>query len=307
MFDKVFENSFNIFELKEKPTEEDLKNYYKNKYFQENNGSYTIQYADDEVIYINNMINRRYGVIDNIIDKKETGMRFLDVGCGEGWALSFFKRKKWEVLGLDFSDYGCKSHNQNCLSNLRVGNIYETLTSLVIEKEKFDVIWLDNVLEHVIEPLSLLHVCKSLIKSQGVLVIEVPNDFSPLQQYLYNEGIIAKPFWVKIPDHIYYFNREGLDTICRSAGWETKFVMSDYPIELNLFNPNTNYINEPTRGKSCHQARIDIENFLASISEAKLINLYKLLAEMGLGRTIVTFLQVVNPSAKGKPNDINKD
>jgi len=305
MFEKVIKNSFNFFELKDKPTEEELKNYYKNKYFQENKGSYTIQYSDDEITYVNNILNRKYAVIANIMDIKAS-MRFLDVGCGEGWALGFFKRKKWEVLGLDFSDYGCKSHNPDCLSHLKTGNIYETLTLLVNENEKFDVIWLDNVLEHVLDPLSILQQCKSLIKTQGVLVIEVPNDFSPLQQYLYNKGIIEKPFWVLIPDHIYYFNREGLDAICRSIGWETKFIMSDFPIDLNLFNANTNYVNDQTKGKSCHQARIDIENFLYSISEIKLNNLYKVMAEMGLGRNIVSFLQVVDPSAKGLSGDIYK-
>lgn len=298
MFDKVFKNSFNFFELKEKPTEEELKNYYKNEYFQEDNGSYNIQYTDNEVTYINNKLHQRCAVLDNIMGTKDTSRRFLDVGCGEGWALSFFKRKKWEVLGLDFSDYGCKSHNPDCLAHFRVGNIYETLTSLITENQKFDVIWLDNVLEHVLDPLSLLQKCKRLIKDQGVLVIEVPNDFSPLQQYLYNQGIISKPFWVAVPDHIYYFNSEGLQAICRSTGWETKFLMSDFPIGLNLFNPNTNYVDEPTKGKSCHQARVDIENFLSSISVTKLNNLYEVIAEMGLGRNIVSFLQVGNPSAK---------
>jgi len=296
MFDKVIKNSFNFFELKEKPSEEELKNYYEKKYFQEDKGSYTIRYADDEISYNNNKLNQRYAVLENIMDAKEVGMKFLDVGCGEGWALSFFKRKKWDVLGLDFSDFGCKSHNQDCLSHLRVGNIYETLASLVIENQKFDVIWLDNVLEHVLDPLSLLQKCKSLIKDRGVLVIEVPNDFSPLQQFLYNKGIVAKPFWIVIPDHISYFNSDGLDAICRSTGWETKFLMSDFPIDLNLFNPNTNYVNEPTKGKSCHQARVDIENFLSSMFVTELNNLYQQIAKMGLGRSIVSFLQVESPS-----------
>lgn len=295
MFDKVNMNLFGFFELKEKPTEEQLKNYYENKYYQEGNGAYTIQYSENEVTYFNNQLNQRYIALNEILGQNnKASMRFLDVGCGEGWALSFFKRKKWDVLGLDFSDYGCKSHNPGCLSHMMVGNIYETLTSLKIENQKFDVIWLDNVLEHVIDPLSLLQECKGLIKGQGVLVIEVPNDFSPLQQLLYNKGIVAKPFWVAIPDHISYFNSEGLDALCRSAGWETRFLMSDYPIDLNLLNPNTNYVDEPTRGKSCHQARVDIENLLSSISVTKLNNLYKLLAEMGLGRNIVSFFQTAH-------------
>ena len=296
LFDKVNMNSFGFFELKEKPTEEQLKNYYENKYYQDGDGPYSIQYSEAEVTYFNNKLNQKYAVFDKIKDfNYKASMRFLDVGCGEGWALSFFKRKKWEVLGLDFSDYGCKSHNPDCLSHMRVGNIYETLTSLKNENEKFDVIWLDNVLEHVLDPLSLLQECKGLIKAQGVLVIEVPNDFSHLQQLIYNREIVSKPFWVAIPDHISYFNSEGVAALCRSAGWETMFSMSDYPIDFNLFNPNTNYINDPSKGKSCHQARIEIENFLSSISGTKLIDLYKLLAEMGLGRDIVSFLQVANP------------
>ena len=78
---------------------------------------------------------------------------FLDIGCGEGWALKYFKESDWEVLGLDFSDYGCKSQNPEHIDFLKKGNIYDNIEILMRNPHQFDCILLDSVLEHVLEAI----------------------------------------------------------------------------------------------------------------------------------------------------------
>ncbi len=292
MSSNVTKNRFGFFELINKPAYDELKSYYADKYYQECNSTYANKYSQDEIKYINNKIEQKYAVISDLVSmSNKSGLRLLDIGSGEGWALKYFKDKLWDVVGLDYSEYGCYNHNPECLVNLTVGEIGENIEKLIRKNQSFDVIWLDNVLEHVLDPLELLINCHKLIKEHGVLVIEVPNDFSAVQQCLLDKEYIHNPYWIAIPDHISYFNNDGLNAICSEAGWHCHCLMGDYPIDFNLLNQNVNYIKDTSKGKSCHHARVEVENLLHSISIEKTNNLYRALADLGLGREIIGFFR----------------
>jgi 2-polyprenyl-3-methyl-5-hydroxy-6-metoxy-1,4-benzoquinol methylase len=293
MFEKVVRNNHGFYTLKKLPTPNELEQYYSDKYYQNPQGSYQVNYSPEEIKYFNNKIAQKYIVILELLNPKFGFEKpsFLDVGCGEGWALKFFKEKLWEIIGLDYSTYGCEKHNPDCSGHIKSGEINANIDLLIKEKSQFDVIWLDNILEHVLDPFALLVKCNKLIKDRGIIVIEVPNDFSMLQRYLFNNGNITDPFWVAIPDHISYFNQEGLISLCKEAGWACKHFIVDFPIDLNLFNENTNYVQNKQVGKNCHQARVKIENFLHELSPEKTNKLYTVLAELGLGRELAGFFQ----------------
>lgn len=288
---KIELNKYGFYEVINKPSEIGLKEYYSNKYYQESMGSYQNQYSLEEVTQLNNKINEKYFVISQLLGKTRHAS-LLDIGCGEGWALDFFIKKGWEAIGLDYSEYGCKNIHPHCFKNLIAGNIYDSIIGLINKRKKFDVIWLDNVLEHVIDPLSLLKQMKSLATDNSILVIEVPNDYSVLQKYLFKKGLIDKEFWFDPPEHVSYFNKNGLVNIAKDAGWNCKFVMADNPIDFNLLNSNTNYIKDRTKGKSCHLARVEIDNLMHSISLEKTVKYFQSLAELGLGRQVIAFFSL---------------
>lgn len=288
----VVKNRFGFYEIAQKPTAEFLSRFYAQKYYQREEGVYHQAYEQDELDYIENKIAQKYLILEKHF-KSTPGQtpRLLDVGCGEGWTLKYFKEKGWDVLGVDFSTFGCTTHNPGCLDNLKAGNIYELLDELTASDEKFSCIWLDNVLEHVIDPFDLMQRCRKLAQKGGMLIIEVPNDFSPTQKYLEENGYISRQSWVQPPDHLSYFNKEGLEALCQEAGWAHRVTLGDYCIDFHLFNPNTNYVENPSVGRSCHQNRITIENLLHMISPEKTNELYKILADMGLGRQLIGFFQ----------------
>lgn len=305
---RVRKNRFGSFELKVKPSPKELLQYYQDKYYEQSKGTYQRSYSKDEILFFKNKLHEKYLILEEIFGpergqrKELTGRRpknresgaprrFLDIGCGEGWALDFFRKKGWLVLGLDFSESGAKMHNSHCLPFICKGNIYEEIESLLKEKRRFEVIFMEHTLEHVLDPLKLLRDAKKLLTAGGVMVVEVPNDFSTLQLHLLKKGFIKRPFWVVIPDHISYFNKKGLEALSRSAGLKAVRFSADFPIDMNLLNENTNYVECRDKGKSAHRARLEIENLMYKISPQKTNRVYEALADLGLGRNLICFIK----------------
>lgn len=289
---RLFMNRHGYYEVAQKPTVDELQTYYADKYYQDGCGSYEAAgYSDDEIRYFLNKIEQKYLAAKAASPGLSKGERkFLDVGAGEGWGMRFFSGMGWSCLGLDFSRYGCEKNNPDQKECLKDGDIFRNLEELVSKGVKYDLILLDNVLEHVVDPKGLLESLRGIVAENGVLIIEVPNDFSVLQQHLLQHGHISETFWVALPDHLHYFNRDGLSSLSRDAGWVVNSVMSDYPIDFNLLNINTNYVKSPEVGKSCHLERVEMENLLHDISPQKTNALYQAFADLGLGRELTAIL-----------------
>ncbi len=283
----IIKNNYGYYELKNKPENKELMEYYADKYYQNEMASHKKEYSRIELNYIENKILQKYHLIIDEIDNNRTP-KLLDVGCGEGYALNFFKRKGWNVLGVDYSSHGIVTQNPECLKEFKAGDIYESLDIIKQDGEKFDLIWLDNVLEHVINPIDLVNTCHSLCQKGSLMIIEVPNDFSIIQKILKEESLIEKDYWIAVPDHISYFNLEGLKNMVKDSGWDHYDSIADFPIEFNLFNPDTNYVNDSKKGSAVHLQRLKVETIMNDISIEKTIDIYRRLAEMGLGRQIVS-------------------
>ncbi|MBI5403284.1 MAG: class I SAM-dependent methyltransferase [Ignavibacteriae bacterium] len=282
---QVIKNKFDYFELKKKPSVEELKKYYSEKYYQENNATYGQEYTPDEIKFFSNKIVQKYSLVKERFSGK-ANPDMLDIGCGEGFTLKYFSDMNWNVTGLDYSSFGCKRHNPEVLEKITTGDIFANLEEIVKSGRKFDLIWLDNVLEHVLEPHLLLTMCREIGRDNSAVIIEVPNDFSKIQSLALQKGYIDNEFWIVSPDHISYFNAEGLENLCQSAGWKKIKIISDYPIEVNLLNDDCNYIKDSKKGKNTHFQRIEFENLLHEISVEKTNKLFEALAELGMGRSL---------------------
>jgi SAM-dependent methyltransferase len=283
-------NKYGFYSLIKKPTAVEIEQYYAEKYYQEASNNYEQQYTDEEIQYFNNKISQKFYLIEKKLSSS-LNRSMLDIGCGEGWALKFFREKGWMIKGIDYSNYGCLKFNPDCVDSIVVGDIYNSLDTLIADGQKFEVIWLDNVLEHVLEPDDLIARIKKIILPNGILIIEVPNDFSVIQKYALDRGYVGTEFWIAIPDHISYFNRVGLENILIAHGWRPLSFLSDYPIDWNLLNPDTNYIKDRSKGKNCHKERVNFENLIHDVGVEKVVTLYQALADMGLGRQITGFFQ----------------
>lgn len=287
----IEKNKYGFHELLSKPSEAELKDYYANKYYQQSIQMYQHEYSADDLLWKRKKLGQKSYLAEQYIGNL-TGngvKRFLDVGAGEGFAMNYFAQSGWDASGLDYSSYGCSVHNPDMLEKLYIGDIGDSIDRLIADGASFELILLDNILEHVLDPLGVLQKTHHLLAENGVLIIEVPNDFSSLQLELMRLDYIDKPFWVVNPDHISYFNVEGLMTLCDEAGYTQLKLICDYPIDLALFNEKTNYVMHPLAGKPVHKARMRIENLIHDISIDKAVKLYESFAELGLGRNLIGF------------------
>jgi 2-polyprenyl-3-methyl-5-hydroxy-6-metoxy-1,4-benzoquinol methylase len=291
----VRQNDFGYYELAEKPTLEALGEYYAKKYYQQQIRIHQSTYSEEELTFRRNKLDQKLRVIRSLRHSPLPAVpAFLDIGAGEGFAMQFFTSQGWTVTGLDFSAHGCQTHHPELIDRLTTGDLQASVDGLASQNSRFDVILLDNVLEHVLDPAHLLRSIKPLMADDAVLVIEVPNDFSALQQHLLEKKKIDRPFWVVAPDHISYFNRKGLSHLARDCGYDERSVSADFPIDLFLFNEHTNYVTNGQVGKSCHAARVEVENLLHALSPEATIKMYQAMAELGIGRQLTGYYQFVS-------------
>lgn len=119
-----------------------------------------------------NEFDRMVGVLqtENVLDHA-VGTSILDVGCGIGEYTYLYTNKFTRVVGLDPSLACIKEARKETDSIEYVHGYGETFDL----EERFDVISLNNVLEHVDDPIKLLKNCKKHLAKNGRLIVQVPN------------------------------------------------------------------------------------------------------------------------------------
>jgi len=105
---------------------------------------------------------------------KKTG-RFLDVGCATGFFINgIMKNSEWEVYGTDFGESAVRFARETLRLNVKQGD----LAGADFPDAFFDYVHVNNVLEHVLDPVSLLRECRRIIKPDGIFFLSVPNGFN---------------------------------------------------------------------------------------------------------------------------------
>jgi 2-polyprenyl-3-methyl-5-hydroxy-6-metoxy-1,4-benzoquinol methylase len=98
--------------------------------------------------------------------------RLLDIGAGYGQFLHHAQSIFSEATGTEVSESAVAIAKEKYGLSLLAGQIEE----LELPPQSFDTITLFHVLEHVPVPGMLVSRCHALLRTQGILVIAVPND-----------------------------------------------------------------------------------------------------------------------------------
>jgi len=197
------------------------------------------------------------------------------------------------VSGIDFSSAGVSSKNPDCLDALVTGDIFTLLNAEIAAGKIYDVVWLQNVLEHVLDPLDLLNSLRSLVAPGGIAVITVPNDYSIMQCSALATNHIDNAFWIAPPEHLSYFDSQSLANTANHTGWAVLEMLGDFPVDWFLFHPSSNYVRNRSGGKAAHKARVQIENIINTQPMGDVIAFWSSAAKLGLGRNITAFLMPV--------------
>jgi SAM-dependent methyltransferase len=278
-------------EVVDKPSPQALAAYYEKTYYQNESGSYRKTYSALEAEVIRLRIAQRANQVIALSGERVESGRMLDVGCGEGFVLSHFLALGWQVSGIDFSRAGVEQMNPDCAPFVQQGDVFQLLEARIAMGDKYGLVWLGNVLEHVLDPVGLLNSLRRIVSPSGMLVATVPNDGNAYQESLYESGDIRERFWIAIPDHISYFTADSLKRTLAATGWQCLSLQGDFPIDLYLAHEGSNYVADRSRGPAAHQARLRLEHLIGMAGHDAANRFYESLAEVGLGRNITAYLR----------------
>ncbi|MDA1313824.1 MAG: class I SAM-dependent methyltransferase [Acidobacteria bacterium] len=147
-----------------------------------------------------------------IVSSYLSGGRLLDVGCASGAFLDRAESAGWDVVGVEPSPPLYEMARDLLAGRGEVLPV--TLQEANLEPQKFDVITLWDVLEHVADPIAFLVQCRSLLNSGGFVFANVPDlDSVPAR-------LLGRRWPLLLPEHLNYFNRPSLARCVQGAGLE---------------------------------------------------------------------------------------
>ena len=152
--------------------------------------------------------------------------RYLDIGCGSGGVLYFARKEGWEVKGIEISPQYAEYVRKRLNIEVDVADFLQ----YEYAGEKFDLVSLRHVLEHLPDSLLAMRKIYELLKDEGYAHFEFPNIQSAshrIKRFLAYTRMYHKKYnSTYFPGHCNEFSRKAFINLLDKTGfqlirWET--------------------------------------------------------------------------------------
>ena len=227
------------------PVPKNLENYYKSETY--------ISHTDSKKTFFDKIYQ---GVKNHTLKQKlillnsfKSGSKsVLDFGAGTGDFLKICKNNNWQVLGIEPS----AEARENAVKK----GIYLKENLLDITNQKFDVITLWHVLEHVENLKNTIKVLNSLLQPEGRIVVAVPN-------YKSYDAEFYKEHWAAydVPRHLWHFSQKAIHKLFLEA---EMIVEETLPMKFDSYY--VSLLSEKYKTGKSNPAKAFYRGFLSNIS-----------------------------------------
>lgn len=208
-----------------RPTLQELADYYNTSEYRQDYEDSTmagLDFAKARYQELIDLISTYYPSILSVENKK-----LLDVGCGVGDLLTIANKDNWDVTGTEISPEATAEANRKLNNKVLAGD----LLSLNLPNNHYDLITIYHVIEHLIDPVSVLEKIYHLLKPGGVAFIETPNIASLGAKIKGKKWSNIKP-----PEHITYFQPSSLKYALSKVGFDRYKVFTNAPYMIESTN-----------------------------------------------------------------------
>lgn len=200
---------------------EDLKSLYDETYYR-SKGKEEAQWAGSgDYIADQERLLRSFDEHIADLEKLQSPGRLLDVGCAAGFLLEAARRRGWQVIGLDISDFAAKYARDTFHLDIRIGLV----ENIGFDAGSFDVVTAFEYIEHVVNPVATLKAIRPWIKKDGLLVLTTPNA-GGWQATYHPDKFDGFREW----RHLAYFSRKTMTKLLRMSGFEPVSIRTDQSI-----------------------------------------------------------------------------
>ena len=154
------------------------------------------------------------------------GSEVLDFGCGRGGFVNLSRKISKRTVGLEIN-----SINREYINSTGVQCV-EALSEL--NEDKFDLITLNHVFEHLNDPVNTLVELQNYLKDDGMIIIEIPHARDILLETFNLESYKNFTLW---SEHLILHTRKSLEAYVMNSGLCVQSIkgFQRYPIS-NHFN-----------------------------------------------------------------------
>ena len=197
-------------------------NYFLNSYYQTDYDDEALKISTNPIdLKSKRSINKVEHFCNYFLTSKS---KILDIGCGFGDQLSHFKDKGHITRGIEPGKR--RAEFAKTVYGLDIINI--DLESISDAKEmigeKYDLIYMNHVFEHLANPIGLLKSLKNYLKVNGKIFIAIPN--------FHFEGVLVK---MLSPVHTHSFTTVGLLSVAAKLGLELDKNYSNDQYNIMIF------------------------------------------------------------------------
>ena len=154
----------------------------------------------------------------------------LDVGCGQGWAMDTFaaKFKNINIDGIEPSVFNA------AIARKKGHRVFEGKIEKVEIDSKYDLIYSNNVIQHVNDAKTFISDLMKLLKSDGIIIVTCPDGSRPNIELFFS-------------DHNYSLLPSNMITMGKELGFGTVFISKSEenpslpPAQLLLLTNNEKY------------------------------------------------------------------
>jgi 2-polyprenyl-3-methyl-5-hydroxy-6-metoxy-1,4-benzoquinol methylase len=144
----------------------------------------------------------------------------LDIGCGNGAFAKVIKdQNNAEVWGIEYMEtHGEEAKNK--LDKVFVGKCEDFIEDL--PECYFDVIYFNDVLEHLVDPYWVLKIVKQKLKKDGVIISSLPNIrfYKTFMRVLLNKDWKYEDYGVMDRTHLRFFTKKSIKRMYEELGFE---------------------------------------------------------------------------------------
>jgi len=147
---------------------------------------------------------------------------FLDIGASHGVMLDTIREvlPRWDVAGVEISPSMRGALIQ------RGHRVYPSLSG-IDASARFDWINLDNVLEHIPDPVATLAKLRRHLRPGAFVYIDVPNESFFQLRYRINDAVRGFKKAPTFPGHVNLFTPATLEKTCVTAGFRCERIWQE--------------------------------------------------------------------------------